>query len=72
MATTEELQQRLAEAERAYHALMTGKTVVEFRDSNGENLKYNQSSMRSLGMYIESLKRQLGLGSGLGPMGATF
>jgi hypothetical protein len=66
------LQTRLAEAEAAYHKLMTGQAAVEFRDSNGEQVKYNQSSIRGLTAYIADLKRQLGLGSVTAPMRAWF
>lgn len=54
------LAQRLAEAEAAYHALMTGRAVVEVRDSNGDSVTYQQASMPKLAAYIVDLKRQIG------------
>lgn len=66
-------QQMLTDAERAYHKLMTGTAVVEFRDSNGETVKYNNANRRELAAYIEQLKRELGmLPRGTGPMTVWF
>lgn len=66
-------QTHLDEAEAAYHALLTGKTVVRFRDQNGESVEYLQANRAQLSTYIESLKRQLGLLTvGLGPMEPWF
>lgn len=61
------LTERLEEAENAYHALMTGRSVVECRDSNGEMVRYTAANASRLAAYIEDLKRQLGTGSS-GPM----
>ena len=69
--TTEQravLTQRLAEAEQAYHDLSIGRTAVEFHDQNGEKVIYNKNSIRSLLGYINTLKQQLGLNSGSGPL----
>lgn len=57
MAVTQTL---LDEAEAAYHALITGRAVVKFRDQNGEEVSYNQASRLGLLAYIQDLKRQLG------------
>lgn len=65
-------QQMLTEAEAAYHGLLTGKAVVEFRDQNGETVKYSQASRLGLAAYIQYLKGQLGLLSGAGPMRVWF
>lgn len=62
----------LLEAEAAYHALQTGKSVVKFRDQNGEEVTYLQASRAGLLAYIQDLKRQLGLLGGTGPMRAWF
>lgn len=65
------LAQRLAEAEAAYHALLTGKAVVEVRDANGESVVYQQSNRASLAAYVNDLRRQIGDGAGQsesGPM----
>ena len=53
MATTEQL---LADAEQAYHRLMTGTQVVEVHDQNGEVVKYNTASAPRLLSYIQSLR----------------
>lgn len=63
--------QRLAEAEEAYHQLSMGKSIVELKDSNGETVKYGQASARQLGMYIATLRAQLGCG-GSRPMEVWF
>ena len=52
-------QQRLAEAEAAYHALSLGRAVVEVRDSNGELVKYGPASLSALTAYIAELRRQI-------------
>ncbi len=64
MATTEE---KLEQAEKAYHDLMMGRTVVEFRDSNGELVRYTPANAGRLAAYISSLKTELGLVSS-GPL----
>lgn len=56
-----DLQQALAEAETAYHQLMVGQSVAEFRDSNGELARYTPANASRLLAYIMSLKQQLGL-----------
>lgn len=66
--TTEEA---LAEAQTAYHKLVTGRSVVEFRDQNGELMRYTQPNAARLAAYIETLKVQLGL-SNAGPMRVFF
>ena len=55
-----DLQTRLDEAEAAYHALMTGQAVAEFRDHNGETVRYTAANASRLLAYIQSLKMQLG------------
>lgn len=62
----------LQEAESAYHRLMTGQSAVEFRDSNGESVRYSAVSATKLQGYILSLKMQLGLPTNLGPMRVRF
>lgn len=64
--------ERLEQAEQAYHDLMTGKSVVQFRDSNGEVIQYNQQSAGKLLQYIFILKQRLGVATGLGPMRTYF
>lgn len=62
----------LQEAEQALHRLMTGQSAVEFRDSNGESVRYSAISANKLQGYILSLKLQLGMPTGLGPMRVRF
>lgn len=54
------LTERLAQAEAAYHALMSGKAVVEVSDQSGESVKYGQASARQLQLYCADLRRQIG------------
>jgi hypothetical protein len=53
------LQERLDEAETAYHELCIGKALVQFHDSNGETVQYNQANRAALAAYIADLKRQI-------------
>lgn len=41
----------------AHSELLTGKTVVEFRDQNGEMVKYQAAKAGDLASYIETLRR---------------
>lgn len=61
------LEQRLADAEAAYHDLLTGKAVAEVRDANGETLRYTQANRGALSAYISAMKRELG-GAAQGPL----
>ena len=62
---------RLAEAESAYHDLMTGKAVVEVTDQNGEKVTFHRASASKLAQYIQSLKMQMKSGN-RGPMRVYF
>lgn len=65
------LAERLVEAETAYHDLLTGKSVVELRDSNGELVRYSAANRSALQNYIVSLKAQIAAGNSpayTGPM----
>lgn len=53
------LTERLVEAEAAYHDLQIGKAVVRVRDSNGEEVTYNQTTRLNLRAYIEDLKLEI-------------
>lgn len=68
--SNEVLQQRLDDAETAYHNLMTGRSVVEVVDQNGERVKYDNVNAFRLANYINELKRKLGETSG--PMQVIF
>ena len=54
--TTAEL---LAEAKAAYHALMTGQSVAEARDSDGQTVRYTQANVTRLKVYIAELEALL-------------
>lgn len=62
------LQQRLDNAEMQYDLLMTGQAAKVFVDQNGERIEYVQASAARLAAYILDLKRQLGIGGGMGPL----
>lgn len=49
----------LTEARAAYHKLMTGISLVEVRDQNGETVRFSQINSKSLYAYIQELERQL-------------
>jgi hypothetical protein len=51
------LQARLAEAEAAYHKMMTGKLVAEIRHGLGEAMRFNKPE--ALLAYINDLKGQI-------------
>jgi hypothetical protein len=63
---------RLAEAEEAYHTIMTGGGVKVVVDQNGERVEYQQANSQRLSSYIQELKRQLGAGSPAGPLNVWF
>lgn len=71
------LQERLIEAEAAYHALLTGSGVAEVRDSNGESIRYTQANASRLRAYILDLKAEIaaeasGKSKPVGPLNPTF
>jgi hypothetical protein len=53
------LQQRLEEAETAYHRLQIGESAAEVRDSNGESVRYTQANVGRLRSYIADLKAEI-------------
>lgn len=67
-----DLNTALQEAEQAYHRLLTGQSAVEFRDSNGELVRYSAVSRQALAGYILQLKSQLGIATNIGPMRVWF
>lgn len=67
-----DLNTALQEAEAALHRLMTGQSAVEFRDSNGELVRYSAVSRIGLMGYILQLKQQLGIAGNTGPMRPWF
>lgn len=60
-------QQALADARQAYHNLLTGQAVAEFRDQNGEVVRYTQMNRAALFDYIGTLERKLALEMGQTP-----
>lgn len=67
MATRVQIEKWLSEAEDSYHALATGQAAAVFVDQNGERVEYNKVDMSRLRLYIDDLKRQLGLAKVGGP-----
>lgn len=66
-------QEMLDEARKAYHLLLTGGSVAEFRDQNGEMVRYSAANRWALANYIQWLEGQLGLGVlSKGPMRVWF
>lgn len=51
----------LDNARAAYHQLMTGGQVAEFRDQNGEMVRYSAANRLALAAYIKWLESQLGI-----------
>ena len=68
MVDVETLEQRLSEAEKAYHDLAMGKAARVIVDQSGERIEFSPTTMTRLQVYITDLKRQLGLLSMTGPM----
>ena len=53
------LQQKLDEAEAAYHALLTGTQPKVVVDQNGERVEYTSANATRLYLYIQQLKAQI-------------
>jgi hypothetical protein len=66
------LAEMLVDAEASYHALMTGKSVREYVDQNGEKVSYTVANAGLLALYIQGLKNQIATAAGctvnVGPM----
>jgi hypothetical protein len=66
----------LQEAEQAYHKLMTGTSVVEFWDQNGDKVRFHQSNRQALYLYIQDMRAALfpdcSRYKGSGPAGFLF
>lgn len=54
-------QANLDAAEAAYHSLMIGGAAAEFRDQNGESIRYTAANASGLLRYINYLRNLLGL-----------
>jgi hypothetical protein len=76
MATLNELQTYLAEAQTALHNVLIGKGVAEVRDFNGELVRYSKVDTALLRAYIKELQDQIGVLLGntviTGPMKVYF
>lgn len=53
------LQQRLDEAEAAYHDLMLGQSARVVLDQNGERVEFTAANAARLYAYIQSLKAEI-------------
>ena len=53
------LQDKLAEAEAAYHNLMTGSLARVVVDQNGERVEFTATNASRLYQYIQTLKSQI-------------
>ena len=53
------VEQRLKEAEQAYHDLNTGSAVKVFVDQNGERVEYSTVKKADLQRYIMELRAQI-------------
>ena len=61
--------ERLTEAENALHALLTGTSVAEVTDQNGEKIRYRSVDIAKLREYIQTLKAVVaGTVAAVGPM----
>ncbi len=68
-------QQLLDDARAAYHRLMTGKSVREVRDQNGETVTYTVANAAKLAAYIAQLEAECAKANGrgrIGPLGMIF
>ena len=73
MATQQQLQTWLEEAEQARHELILGVKVVSISSSAGKSQTFKEADIGKLDAYIADLKRQLGLDPGIGlPFVPTF
>lgn len=60
MATSQlTIQQRLDEARKAYHDLITGRSARVVVDGNGERVEFTSVNRASLYAYIRELEAQL-------------
>jgi hypothetical protein len=59
-----DLRIQLAEAELAYHRLMSGRQPRVVVDSNGERIEFTAVSAAGLRSYIQDLQRRIGLLTG--------
>lgn len=80
MATCEQLNTWLTEAEQALHDITTGNKVVEIQDQNFERVAYSRANIGELRKYVAQLRQtiaqQCGVGQSLaasyGPLNPYF
>ena len=72
MATREQREAWLAEAEAARHRLLMGSKEESVTFSDGRRVTYTQTTVAQLERYIAELKRLLGRSGGYGAIGVTF
>lgn len=65
-------QQKLDDAEAAYHKLVTGKSVRVLVDRNGERVEYTMANKGALQAYIAELKKEISGEDTSGPLGVMF
>lgn len=65
---------QLAEAEAAYHELITGKAPRVVVDQNGERVEFVAANSTKLYLYIQSMRAELGTVTNRvsGPAGFVF
>jgi hypothetical protein len=67
------LQDRLDQAEAAYHDLMIGKSAKVFVDQNGERVEFTMADAVNLRRYVEALRAEVaGTQAFIPPMGVYF
>lgn len=66
------LTQRITEAQRAYHELMTGAAVVSITDKTGERVEYRVANASQLSRYIQELQNESGASNIPGPLNIYF
>lgn len=79
MATCQQLNTWLSEAEAALHDIAIGGKVVEIQDQNNERVTYSRSNITELRKYIADLTSTIGtqcngssLASKFGPLRPWF
>lgn len=55
-----DLKDKLAQAEAAYHLLLTGSKAEQVTFGPSKSVKYTQSNLSELRRYINDLKEQIG------------
>lgn len=62
------LEEKLADAEVAYHELLLGRSARVFVDQNGERVEYTAANRDSLLAYINRLQREINTATPKGPL----